>query len=57
MTFILIFIIFIIIGLKNWFFNYLKLLKTYGNIPCPPNRLPLLGNILNLPLDPSSKKI
>ena len=53
-TFIL---IFIIIGLKNWFFNYIKLLKTYGNIPCPPNRLFLLGNILNLPLDPSSKKI
>ena len=56
-TVILLFLIFlIIIGHKNWILNYIKILRTYRNIPCPPNRLPLLGNIFNLPLSPYSKK-
>jgi hypothetical protein len=56
-TFILLFFVFlIIIGYKKWIINYIKILRTYRNIPCPPNRLPLLGNIFNLPLSPYSKK-
>ncbi len=49
-------LLFVILGCKNWFINYIKVLKTYGTIPCPPNRLPLLGNIFSLPLDPHRKK-
>lgn len=36
--------------------HYLRISKVYGNIPCPRNRLPILGNILSLPLNPYSKK-
>lgn len=42
---------------KDWIIHYLKLLRVYGSIPCPPNRLPLLGNIFNLPLSPHGKRI
>ncbi|CAF4931442.1 unnamed protein product, partial [Rotaria sp. Silwood1] len=35
-----------------WIINYIKVLQTYKHIPCPPHRLPLLGNLFNLPLNP-----
>jgi len=54
--FILLFIVLIILGLKRWIINYIKVFQTYRNIPCPSNRLPLLGNLLNLPLNPYRKK-
>ncbi|CAF1276388.1 unnamed protein product [Rotaria magnacalcarata] len=49
---IIIFLIFLIVRLKPWLVNYFKLLKNYGPVPCPRNRLPILGNLLSLPLDP-----
>ncbi|CAF4000329.1 unnamed protein product [Rotaria sp. Silwood2] len=49
---IIIFIILIIFRLKTWFVNYIKILKNYGSVPCPQNRLPLFGNLFNLPLNP-----
>ncbi|CAF5078227.1 unnamed protein product, partial [Rotaria sp. Silwood1] len=49
---ILLFIIFIILRFKSWIINYIKVLQTYKHIPCPPHRLPLLGNLFNLPLNP-----
>jgi hypothetical protein len=53
---VFIFILLIIFATKDWFIHYFKLLQTYGSIPCPPNRLPFLGSLLHLPLDPASKK-
>jgi hypothetical protein len=52
---ILLLIVLIILGVKSWIIRYIKILKTYRDIPCPPNRLPLLGNLLNLPLNPHRK--
>ena len=46
-----------IFACKDWIIHYLKLLQVYGSIPCPPNRLPLLGNIFNLPLNPHGKRV
>lgn len=46
---------FIVWQLKDWFRNYIRRLKTYETIICPSNRLPLLGNILQLPLNPYRK--
>jgi hypothetical protein len=53
---IFILLLLIILTFKNGIINYIKLLKTYGSIPCPPTRLPLLGNLFDLPLNPYSKK-
>jgi len=55
-SFILLFIVLIILGLKKWIVNYIKVFQTYRNIPCPSNRLPLLGNLLTLPLNPYRKE-
>jgi len=49
-------LLFIILGFKNWIINYIKVFQTYKSIPCPPNRLPLLGNLFSLPLNPYRKK-
>jgi len=55
--FLLLLVLLIIFGLKNWFINYIKILKIYGDIPCPRNRLLLLGNLFELPLNPYRKKL
>jgi hypothetical protein len=52
---LLILLLFIIFGFKNSISNYIKVFRTYRSIPCPPNRLPLLGNLFDLPLDPYRK--
>lgn len=43
-------VVLIVFALKDWFFRYMRQLKAYANVPCPPNRLPLLGNLLSLPI-------
>ena len=55
-SFILLIAILFVFAFKRWLLNYIKLLQAYGSIPCPSNRLPLLGNLLNLPLDTYRKK-
>ncbi len=54
--FILLSVLFIILGFKNSIINYIKVFQTYKSIPCPRNRLLLLGNLLILPLNPYRKK-
>jgi hypothetical protein len=54
---LIVIVLFILLGLKNWIINYIKLLQIYGPIACPSNRLPLLGNLFELPLNPRRKKI
>ncbi len=49
-------VLLIVLGYKNSISNYIKFIKTYGSVPCPPNRLPLLGNLFNLPLNPYRKE-
>ena len=43
-------VVLIIFALKDWFLKYIRQSKAYANVPCPPNRLPLLGNLLSLPI-------
>ena len=43
-------VLLVVLTLKNWFIKYIRQSRAYANVPCPPNRLPLLGNLLNLPI-------
>lgn len=52
----IIFVILLVFGLRKWLLNYIKILKAYGSIPSPPNKLPIIGNLLSLPLDPYGEK-
>lgn len=45
-------IVFTILALKPWIMRYITVMKNYRHIPCPPNTLPLFGNIFSLPSDP-----
>lgn len=57
-SFILLFIVLIILivlGLRKQIINHIKVVQTYRIIPCPSTTLPLLGNVLDLPLNPYSK--
>ncbi len=53
---LIVIVLFVLLALKNWFINYVKALQIYGSIACPRNRLPLLGNLFQLPLNPHRKK-
>ncbi|CAF4209047.1 unnamed protein product [Adineta steineri] len=65
MTFIsilLLFIIFIILiclTFKQWIIHCIRISQAYKKIPCSPIKLPILGDLLNMPLNPYklSKKI
>ncbi|CAF1079722.1 unnamed protein product [Adineta steineri] len=54
MSLLLLFIIFIILiclTFQKWIIHSIQILKAYKNIPCSPNKLPILGDLLTLPLD------
>ncbi|CAF1558992.1 unnamed protein product, partial [Adineta steineri] len=57
MTFISILLLFIILIIliclifKQWIIHYIQISQAYKNIPCLPSKLPILGDILTLPLD------
>ena len=50
LTFII--VIIFVLQLKDWFLKYVQQSKAYRNVQSPPNKLPLLGNVLSLPFDP-----
>ncbi|CAF0907860.1 unnamed protein product, partial [Adineta ricciae] len=54
-----IFTVLFILRYKDWFLYRIKVIRTYETIPCPAGKLPVLGNILNLPVNPYefSKKL
>ena len=49
---IIVILLLVAFALKNWFLQYVKVSRAYHKIACPPNRLPFLGNILQLPINP-----
>ncbi|UJR12468.1 hypothetical protein I4U23_016644 [Adineta vaga] len=54
MSFLLLFIIFIILiclTFQKWIIHSIQIAKAYKNIPCSPNKLPILGDLLTIPLD------
>ncbi|CAF1068446.1 unnamed protein product [Adineta steineri] len=54
-SFLLLFIIFIILLcliFQKWIIHYIQISQAYKNIPCLPSKLPILGDILTLPLNP-----
>lgn len=56
MFFLLLVVVLLLVFLgKNWFFQYLKVARAYDKVACPPNRLPFIGNLLSLPIDPYRK--
>ncbi|CAF1109070.1 unnamed protein product [Adineta steineri] len=59
-SFLLLFIIFVILIIliiliclvfKQWIIHCIQISQAYKNIPCLPSKLPILGDILTLPLD------
>ncbi|UJR08122.1 hypothetical protein I4U23_012399 [Adineta vaga] len=49
LLFIVVFIL-LFFRYKTWIMNCIKVLRTYETIPCPSGKLPILGNLLNLPI-------
>jgi hypothetical protein len=51
-VFLLVVVILLLIGFgcKDALIKYLNESKAYANVACPPNKLPLLGNLLSLPI-------
>ncbi|CAF3997706.1 unnamed protein product [Adineta steineri] len=48
----IIFIILICLIFKQWIIHCIQIAQTYKNIPCLPSKLPILGDLLYLPLNP-----
>ena len=55
LLFVIFFVLFIL-RYKDWFLYRIKVIRTYETIPCPAGKLPVLGNILSLPVNPYGKK-
>ena len=58
-SFVLLFVIFTVLFIlryKDWFLHRIKVARTYQSIPCPSGKLPVLGNIFSLPVNPYGKK-
>lgn len=54
---VLVLLLLLVLGwFYKWIANCIKVAQTYAALPCPPRKLPIVGNLLDLPMDAFRKR-